>query len=235
MDCCRKFLFTIFFFVMAGSIFGQKGVGINTSEISPGSALQVDSSTGSLVIPRMNQEQMLAIQDVLDGAIVFNTTDQNWYIRIDGLWAPYVYNETPSIILNKEGGSLVQTTTPLHIPLNDNNVVSTSNDYYRLVGSPTEDATIRVLNEGLYLVTAGMSTTQLPAEPKKYKILLYVNGNLASYLTSGYVKLDRGDYWGTSGNSPVLLRANDVVEIKYILDGSGTIPGKFFNIGISKL
>lgn len=216
-------------------LFSQKGVGINTFDISPGSALQIESTTGSLVIPRMTNAQMLAINDVLDGAILFNTTNQNWYIRIDGIWSPYVYNETPSIILNKEGGSFAQTATPLHIPLNSANLLHTDLNYYELVGSPSQSATIKILNEGLYVVTAGMSTTQLPIGAKKYKILLYVNGMLASYLTSGYVKLAASDYWGTSGNSPVLLQANDIVEIKYILDGSGTIPGKFFNIGISKL
>lgn len=216
-------------------LFSQKGVGINTTDISPGSALQIESSEGSLVIPRMTNSQMLAIQDVLDGAILFNTTDQNWYIRIDKSWTPYVYHDTPSIILSKEGGNLTQTVTPLHMPLNDANQLHNAVDYYQMVGSPSQNATIKILKEGLYVVTAGMSTTQLPSGPKKYKILLYVNNVLSSYLTNGYVNLSLRDHWGTSGNSPVLLQANDIVEIKYILDGSGTIPGKFFNIGISKL
>ena len=216
-------------------LFSQKGVGINTFDIAPGSALQIESSTGSLVIPRMTNEQMLAIQDVLDGAILFNTTDQNWYIRIEGAWTPYVYNEAPSIILNRGGGTLTQTNTPLHIPLNSNHLLYNSTDYYELIGTPSQNGTVKVLDGGLYVVTAGMSTTNLPAGAKKFKILLYVNGALNSYLTSGYVKLDIADYWGTSGNSPVLLEANDIVEIKYILEGTTSITGMFFNIGISKL
>ena len=80
-----------------------------------------------------------------------------------------------------------------------------------------------------------MSTTNLPAGPRKYKLLVYVNGTLKSYLTSGNVNLSKSDFWGTSGNSVLLLETNDVVEIKYTLDGNRTITAKFFNIGISKL
>lgn len=218
-------------------LLAQQGVGINTTQLADGSALQIDSSKGALVLPRMDKVQMEAITDVLDGAVVFNTTDQNWYIRIDGRWTPYSYNETPSVILNKENESITLTYQPLHIPLNSTHVLNNSPGYYEVAGSDTnlKNATIKVLREGLYLVTAGMSTTNLPVGPRKYKVLLYVNGALASYLTSGYVNLSASDYWGTSGNSPVLLKAHDIVEIKYILDGTGQINGKFFNIGISKL
>lgn len=218
-------------------LLAQQGVGINTSQLAEGSALQIDSATGALVMPRMTDAQMLAITDVLDGAIVFNTTDHNWYIRINGIWTPYSYNDTPSIILNKENGTLPMTTETLLMPLNGTNVLNNSPGYYDigLADINSKNGTIKILREGLYLVTAGMSTTNLPTGPRKYKILLYVNGVLASYLTSGNVNLSASDYWGTSGNSPVLLEANDVVEIKYTLDGTGNINGKFFNIGISKL
>src|SRR5690606_16973514 len=115
----------------------------------------------------------------------------------------------------------------LLMPLNSANVLQNSPGYYD-VGQfdvNPKNGTIRILREGLYLVTAGMSTTNLPTGPRKYKILLYVNGALASYLTSGNINLSTSDYWGSSGNSPVLLQANDIVEIKYTLDGTGTITG----------
>ncbi|AFL81231.1 hypothetical protein Aeqsu_1751 [Aequorivita sublithincola DSM 14238] len=219
------------------SLSAQSGVGINTTQIAAGSALQIDSATGALVMPRMTDVQMTEITDVLDGAIVFNTTYGNWYIRINGIWTPYSFNDTPSLILNKENGDLAQTSEPLLVPLNNLNLLQISPGYYDVgqIGIELKNATIRVLREGLYLVSAGMSTTNLPKGPKKYKLLLYVNGALVSYLTSGNVNLTASDFWGTSGNSAVLLQANDVVEIKYILDGTETLKGKFFNIGISKL
>ncbi len=218
-------------------LLAQKGVGINTTQLAAGSALQVDSDKAALVMPRVTKQQMDNITDVLDGAVVYNISNKTWYIRIDGAWTPYSYNETPSIILNKENETLTQTSQPLPMPLNSTNVIQNASDYYEVVevGDNPVNGSIKVLREGLYLVTAGMSTTKLPTGPKKYRLLLYVNGALVSYLTSGNVDLPAADFWGTSGNSPVLLQANDIVEIKYTLDGTGDIPGKFFNVGISKL
>ena len=237
MDSYSKIIFALLFFITVSPLIAQQGVGINTTQLAEGSALQIDSHTGALVMPRMSSEQMHSITEVLDGAIVFNSSERNWDIRIDGQWIPYTYHDTPSIILNKENGTLQQTFEPLHIPLNSSNVLQNSDGYYEVVETAfnVQNGTIRILRDGLYLVTAGMSTTNLPTGAKKYKVLLYVNGALVSYLTSGYVNLSASDWWGTSGNSPVLLQANDIVEIKYILDGTGTIAGKFFNIGISKL
>lgn len=237
MNYYKRGILALCFLLAVMPLLAQQGVGINTTQLAPGSALQVDSSNGALVMPRMSNAQMLAIINVLDGAVVFNTTDHNWYIRINGIWTPYSYNDTPSVILNKEDGTLTMTTQTLLMPLNGTHVLQNSVGYYEVGASTTspQDGTVKVLRDGLYLVTAGMSTTNLPTGPRKYKVLLYVNGALASYLTSGNVNLSASDYWGTSGNSPVLLQANDIVEIKYTLDGTGTINGKFFNIGISKL
>lgn len=236
----KKFLNSITFiiFMTATSLFAQSGVGINTTEIAPGSALQIHSTKGSLVLPRMDNEQMMNINDVLDGAVVFNTTSQNLFIRIDGNWMPYTYNDTPSIILNKQNETLKLSEVPLPIPLTSGNIIQNAPEYYQTIDeeiTPPENSTIKILREGLYLITAGMSTTNLPPGPKKYKILLFVNGSLVSYLTSGNVNLSGSDFWGSSGNSPVLLKANDIVQVKYVLDGTGEINGKFFNIGISKL
>ena len=228
-----------FFLIASVATNAQSGVAINTTDLDDGSALHVESTTGTVALPRMTDTQMRAIDGPLDGSIIFNTTDSSLYIRINDVWTKYVQlNNTPSIILNKNGGSLtLQENPPVPLPLNSTNVLHNVPDYYEIMGSgvSTENSTIKILRDGLYLVTAGMSTINLPTGAKKYKLLVYVNGVLKSYLTSGNVSLDREDYWGTSGNSVLLLQANDVVEIKYTLDGSGTITAKFFNIGISKL
>lgn len=229
--------FKLILFFTAFPFFAQQGVGINTTNLADGSALQIESTTGALVLPRMTIAQMEQITNVLDGAIVFNTTDRNWYIRIDGSWRPYANSSTPSIILNKEGQTLTQSALPLPIPLSSANVVQFDQDYYKVLGSPEapQNATIKILRDGLYLVTAGMSTINLPPGAKKYRMILYVNDKIVSYLTTGNVNLQGADYWGTSGNSVVLVNENDVITVKYTLDGTGNINGKFFNIAISKL
>ncbi len=240
MKYCKKNLIVLVLFLAVMPLFAQSGVAINTTNLDDGSALQVESTTGSVVMPRMTTTQMEAIDGPLEGSIVFNTTDSSLYIRINGNWIKYVQlNNTPSVILNKNGGNLIlQEDPPLPLPLNDVNILHNVPDYFEVSGNSEEepkDSTIRILQEGLYLVTAGMSTTNLPSGPKKYKLLVFVNGTLKSYLTSGNVNLAKNDFWGTSGNSVLLLDANDVIEIKYTLDGSSTITAKFFNIGISKL
>ncbi|PVW12855.1 hypothetical protein [Marixanthomonas spongiae] len=240
MIYCKKIL--IVFFLSAAIIptFAQKGVGINTTNLDDGSALQVESTTGTVVIPRMTTAQMEAIDGPLEGAMVFNTTDNSLYLYVNTKWVRNVQlYDTPSVILNKTGGKLtLQESPPLPLPLNNSHILHNVADYFEVSGTGVDqnkNSTIKVLQEGLYLITAGMSTTNLPAGPKKYKLLVFVNGALQSYLTSGNVNLTKRDYWGSSGNSVLLLEANDVVEIKYTLDGNDTITAKFFNIGISKL
>jgi len=240
MENFKRKLIVLFLLIAGMPLFAQSGVAINTTDLDDGSALQVESTTGSVVMPRMTNTQMEAIDGPLEGSIVFNTTDSSLYIRINKTWVQYVQlNNTPSVILNKNGGRLIlQEDPPLPLPLKAVDTLHNVADYYEVSGSSDEepkDSNIRVLREGLYLVTAGMSTTNLPSGSKKYKLLVFVNGTLRSYLTSGNVNLASNDYWGTSGNSVLLLEANDVIEIKYTLDGSGTITAKFFNIGISKL
>lgn len=223
------------FFLVTTLMLAQKGVGINTSNIDDGSALQIESTTGALVIPRMTNAQMVAITNVLDGAFVFNTTDNKLYTRISGSWTEYTHDEVATIIFNKGSGSFSQSATPVLMPLNNTNVLFNSVGYYELDGSPSTNGTVTVLHDGLYIITAGMSTSNLPAGAKKYSLQVYVNGTLATYLTNGYVNLASRDYWGTSGNFPVLLQANDLVEVKYTLEGTGSLSGRFFQIAITKL
>lgn len=223
------------FFLVTTSMLAQKGVGINTSNIDDGSALQIESTTGALVIPRMTNAQMVAITNVLDGAFVFNTTDNKLYTRISGSWTEYTHDELATIIFNKGSGNFSQSATPVLMPLNNTNVLFNSFGYYELDGSPSTNGTVTVLHDGLYIITAGMSTSNLPAGAKKYSLQVYVNGTLATYLTDGYVNLPSRGWWGASGNFPVLLQANDLVEIKYTLEGTGSLTGRFFQIAITKL
>ena len=223
------------FFLVATSMLAQKGVGINTSNIDDGSALQIESTTGALVIPRMTNAQMVAITNVLDGAFVFNTTDNKLYARISGSWTEYTPDELASIIFNKGSGSFSQSATPVLMPLNNTNVLFNSVGYYELDGPPSTNGTVTVLHDGLYIITAGMSTINLPAGAKKYSLQVYVNGTLATYLTQGYVNLPSQGWWGASGNFPVLLQANDLVEVKYTLEGTGSLNANFFQIAITKL
>lgn len=217
-------------------LFSQdKGVGINTSNIHSGSALQIESTTGALVMPRMTNAQMIAITNVLDGAFVFNTTDNKLYTRVSGSWVKYTHDEVATIIFNKHSGTFSESSTPVLMPLNSSDVLFNSVGYYELDGPPSTNGTVTVLQDGMYIITAGISTGNLPTGAKKYSLLVYVNGTLVTHLTNGYVHLPSAGWWGASGNFPVLLQANDLVEVKYTLDGAGSLNARFFNIAITKL
>ena len=224
-----------FFFLSLG--FGQTGVGINTSDLSPGSALQIDSNNGGLVQPRMTTAQMNAIPTPLDGALVYNTTQKNWYIRTDGVWHAFTRSETPSVILNRQGGTVEISSSEIltPFPLNQNNILANDSKFYALSSNAGE---VKVLRSGTYLITAGFSTSNLDSGSKIYRVEVFVNNTISEIITNGEINIPgTTDYWGTSGNILLTLNANDLVSIKYILKGlnQDTRNGKFFNIGLSKL
>ncbi|MEH6406125.1 MAG: hypothetical protein V7767_02500 [Leeuwenhoekiella sp.] len=237
-----KLLITSLFFLLCCFGFCQtessKGVGINTYDLAPGSALQIDSKTRGMVQPRMTTTQMNAIPSPLDGAFVFNTTNNSWYIRKNGTWQTFVRTETPSVILNRgqtSGGVILRTDdiiTPF--PVNKDNALSAGTGFYELSATNGE---VKIVKSGTYLISAGFSTTSLPSGNRNYYIEVSINGANPIIITDGAVNLPSSDYWGTSGNTLLLLSANDVINVGYLLKGasSGSIQAAFFNIGISKL
>ena len=215
-----------------------KGVGINTTDLAPGSALQINSTTRALVQPRMTTAQMNAIPTPLDGALIYNTTESNWYIRTEGIWQPFLRTETPSAILNRGGMSggiiLANDDAITSFPVNENFVLSAGSGFYKLSANHGE---VQVLKSGTYLISAGFSTTNMPTGNRNYRVEVSINGVKPLIITDGAVNLPSSDYWGTSGNILLLLNANDVINVGYSLKGAtaGTANAAFFNIGVSKL
>ena len=215
-----------------------KGVAIGTSDIAPGSALQIESNSGGLVQPRMTTAEMNAIPTPLDGAFIFNTTENNWFIRKDGVWQSFVRIETPSVILNRGQTNnafiITNTNTITSFPLNQNNALSTNDQFYSLSENNGE---IGILRSGTYLISAGFSTTSLPAGSISYRLEVSVNNSNTSIITNGQVNLPSSDYWGSSGNIILILQAGDTISLGYILKSNSSYSrtAAFFNIGISKL
>ena len=63
----------------------SQSVGIGTTTPHPSAALDITSTTGGLLIPRMNLSQRDAIASPAKGLIIFNTTDSSLYY-FDGYW-----------------------------------------------------------------------------------------------------------------------------------------------------
>ena len=224
--------------VFSQNVTNNIGVGINTTDIAPGSALQIESTTGGMVQPRMNSAQMEAIPTPLDGALVFNTTENNWFIFKNSSWQTFVKPETPSVVLNRgqtNNGVKIRTDNlPTAFPLNKQNIISDANGIFELTDKLGE---IKVLRSGTYILSAGFSTQNLPSGNHSYKIEALLNNSNAVIITNGAVNLPSTDFWGTSGNNVLILQANDVLTVNYHLKGpvASSRTAAFFNIGLSKL
>ena len=67
-----------------GTTGGPGRVGINTA--GPSAPLQIDSTVGGVLIPRMDSTQMNAIGNPQDGEMLYNTTANKFYGRANNAW-----------------------------------------------------------------------------------------------------------------------------------------------------
>lgn len=63
---------------------GNVGIGTTT----PSSPLEVSSTTGGVVLPRLTTTEMNSISNPTDGEMIYNTTERKFYGHADGSWTP---------------------------------------------------------------------------------------------------------------------------------------------------
>ena len=90
------FVVLVLFFAIA-SVQAQS-VGINTLSPDPSAALDIQSTTGGLLIPRMTSAQIAALSSPADGLLVFNTDSGNTEMFVGGT-AYELYNKAVSNIV----------------------------------------------------------------------------------------------------------------------------------------
>lgn len=216
------------------STFALSQVGINTSNPDDGSVLQIDSTTGAFVPPRMTTTQMNAIPTPLEGAMVYNTTTNAYYVFKNNNWTP---QSNRTLIVNREfptnnNAILTPNNTYVDFPIGNSNTISNNIDLYNV----TANGTISINQTGNYLFTASLSSPNMPNGNTKYILALFINNTLVGYLNRGVATLQSTDYWGTSGAIMYPVNANDVIKIRYVINNNGTtINAKFANIGVTKL
>ena len=213
---------------------GYSQVGIGTTNPDDGSILQIDSTTGALVPPRMTSTQMQAIPTPLDGALVFNITRNSYYVYKNNVWTS-ISNSTLTINKDFGGGNNALSTpnnTYVNFPIGPAEVIVNNPDVYNV----TENGTITIKEKGNYLFSASLSSSNMPNGNVKYILAITINNTLRGYLSRGVATLPSSDYWGTSGTIIYPINANDVVKMQYVLNnGDVTLDAKFVNIGVSRL
>jgi len=216
-------------------MYSQVAVGTVTPD--DGSALEISSTTGALVPPRMTTTQMNAIPTPLDGAVIYNTTVNSLYLHSSGTWSSLGKNNG-TLVVNKDysnsnNNTIVGTdNTYFDFPIGPGDILSNDTSLYNVTGN----GTVTINESGNYLFSASFSMIDAPDGNNKYIIAITINDTLTGYLSRGFASLPETNYWGTSGNIIYPITAGQVVKFRYVFNsGSVARDAKFFNFGISKL
>lgn len=230
-----KKLILLLIVVLSTESFSQ--VAIGTTNPSSSSILELESTTKTFVPPRMTAIQMNAIINPLNGAIVYNTTEDALYLKTSSGWKSMFFVNNEVILLNKEftaGNNALSTgnNTYYDLPINNSNAIQNDPTTYDVTGN----GTIRILKTGVYSIVAGLTTSNLPAGNIKHILAIYKNGTLYNYLARGIVNNSATDEFGFSGSSGITANAGDIIKIQYVLNNGGTtLDAKYINIGITRL
>ncbi|WP_051605385.1 hypothetical protein [Sediminibacter sp. Hel_I_10] len=222
------------------SSFAQ--VGINTDAPDPSSALDISSTTGGLLPPRMTATERDAITDPANGLIVFNTDVNSLEINTGTtavpVWSTVSINmPLKSLTMYRNGGTSLTTAQDnnyYNLPLGIGQIVQNNAEIFNVTGN----GTIEILQEGIYIINGSFSTSGLQNGTRKFILALWVNDEVRGYLSRGFVSIPGTgtEYWGTSGTYQYQFQAGDIVEIKYVLNTpQGSVSAGPAHIGILKL
>ena len=220
---------------------------ILTSQISWAQEIRVIDNKGTINNFRNNQLTNSVIEPAnpLENDVWFNSLITKIW---DGTAWKSMLSESKSktLILNNEEGTLVtQTDTPLDLPLDRDDIVTSDTDtYYTVINIPgPAGVQITILKAGNYLISAELSVDNMPPGDTKYELAILINDVIAGYLSQGYASIpipnDPGDEMGIgiTGALMYVLAADDTINIQYILDVNVPLGlnAPFLKIGITKL
>ena len=232
----KKFIYLLVVVCLSTVNYAQVAVGTMTPD--DGSAFQIDSNVGAFVPPRMPQVDIDNIPTPLEGAIVYNTTLESLYTFNGNEWVP-ITRSLPTILLNKDNkGSLTLAQAAYkQFPVTSSDILHNDSEYFTFVN----EGKIKVLKDGIYNINAGLSSEDFPVGDRKYVIGVFKNTTLVGYINRGVVYLDESDYWGVSGSFTYNFSANDVIDVRYVINKDPTVTGnqsasvRFVNLSISKI
>ena len=220
---------------------------ILASQISWAQEIRVIDNKGTINNFRNNQLTNSVIEPAnpLENDVWFNSLITKIW---DGTAWKSMLSESKSktLILNNEEGTLVtQTDTPLDLPLDRDDIVTSDTDtYYTVINIPgPAGVQITILKAGNYLISAELSVDNMPPGDTEYELAILINDVIAGYLSQGYASIpipnDPGDEMGIgiTGALMYVLAADDTINIQYILDVNVPLGlnAPFLKIGITKL
>lgn len=199
---------------------------------------QIDSdSLMGLPVATTIERNNIPTATISQGSLLYDSDELAIY-QFDGTnWNKLAADVSKTIVLNRLGtgnNTLLANAnnTYFDFPLDASHTQVNTGNNFTVVG----DGEIRVLSDGVYMISASLSTNAMPAGGIKYIIGAFVNGTLIGYLTRGFVTLPNTDWWGGSGTLMYNLDENDVITIRYVINNNGTaISGRYINIGITKI
>ncbi len=225
------------FLLYSATVLAQVAIGTLTPD--DGSVFEIESTTGAFIPPRMTDTQMEGIPTPLEGAVVYNTTNNSLFVRTNGGWTNYT-NST--MVLNRSNGifTIAEEDIYSNFPLTASNSLYTDTSVFEVISN----GKIKIKRNGAYLVSASFSIQNLQPGSHKYIIAAFINGNLIKYLKRGFVDIPSepnksgqiNKYFGTSGILMLPFKVGDILELKYVLNtDQSSLDARFFNIGVSKM
>ncbi len=161
-------------------------------------------------LPKVTTTEMLGISTPNTGSLVYNTSDDGIYKFNGSSWLRIdASSSLKSVVLNRTSGYTLpnSTNTYFDFPINNTHVQSLDSDVFTIVGN----GRIKVLNSGVYMIAAELSTSNMPAGDTKYIIGAFRNNSLIGYLTRGSVDLPSQDWWGGTGILTYNLNKDDEI------------------------
>ena len=118
----NRILYFLFLLAMLTSHgYAQVKIGDNSTTVNPNSILELESTTKGLLLPRISNEQMQAMQNVPAGMLVYSNTDNVLYIRTNSTWVTLAQAANAASVTNPwsaTGGAVYTTTGKVGIGTN---------------------------------------------------------------------------------------------------------------------
>lgn len=146
-------------FILASTMFAQAQVGIGTTTPNASAALDVQSTTRGILLPRMTGAQRIAIAAPADGLIVYQTDAvSGLWMRILGVWVRLTstndsFGSSTGFAANTTGSLIAVVLGGTDVPLPSSQSLGSN---ITVNGANT---TFTVAQTGRYRISYGINTT----------------------------------------------------------------------------